>query len=74
MFAGLPSCGAKVAEASTLDAALAMVGKEVGIPETAKEELAVDCDVVVSCANALPLRFRPAKKMTWWNSMPEIDD
>lgn len=53
-----------MAEASTLDAALAMVGREVRIAEAVKEELVPDCGAVVGCADATPLRPRPARQIT----------
>jgi len=52
-----------VAEASTLDATLAMVGREVGIAEAVKEELVPDCGAVVDCADSSPLRPRPVRQI-----------
>ncbi len=53
-----------MAEASTLDAALAMVGREVGIAEAVEEELVPDCGAVVDCADSTPLRPRSARQIT----------
>lgn len=53
-----------MAEASTLDAAVAAIGKEVGFAVAVKEELVSDCGAIVDRADATALRPRPARHIT----------